>query len=34
VPGYGEHTRAILQEAGYRDTEIEAFIASGVARES
>jgi len=30
-PAYGEHTRAILQEAGYNATEIERLIASGVA---
>jgi crotonobetainyl-CoA:carnitine CoA-transferase CaiB-like acyl-CoA transferase len=34
VPGYGEHTRAILREAGYSDAEIENFIVSGVARVS
>jgi crotonobetainyl-CoA:carnitine CoA-transferase CaiB-like acyl-CoA transferase len=33
VPGYGEHTRAVLSEAGYTPAEIDTFIASGVARE-
>jgi crotonobetainyl-CoA:carnitine CoA-transferase CaiB-like acyl-CoA transferase len=34
VPGYGEHTRAVLREAGYTDMEIDGFVAMGVARES
>jgi alpha-methylacyl-CoA racemase len=33
VPGYGEHTRAVLRDAGYNDSAIEDFIAAGVARE-
>ncbi|GIL13856.1 MAG: CoA transferase [Chloroflexota bacterium] len=32
VPGYGEHTRIILAEAGYAAGEIEALIAIGAAR--
>jgi hypothetical protein len=33
VPGYGEHTRAVLHEAGYTDMEIDGFVAMGVVRE-
>lgn len=33
VPGYGEHTRAILHDAGYSEAEIEGFIAAGVVKE-
>jgi alpha-methylacyl-CoA racemase len=33
VPGYGEHTRAVLHDAGYGDAAIEKFIAVGAARE-
>ena len=28
-PGYGEHTRAVLREAGYADAEIDSLIAAG-----
>ena len=30
APGLGEHTREVLLEYGYSDTEIEAFVAEGV----
>jgi alpha-methylacyl-CoA racemase len=33
VPGYGEHTRVILHEAGYGAAEIEAFFAAGIVKE-
>jgi crotonobetainyl-CoA:carnitine CoA-transferase CaiB-like acyl-CoA transferase len=33
VPGYGEHTREILCEAGYSDTEIDELCAAGVVRQ-
>ena len=29
-PGVGEHTRAVLREAGYSDSEIDAMLQSGV----
>jgi crotonobetainyl-CoA:carnitine CoA-transferase CaiB-like acyl-CoA transferase len=32
APGYGEHTRAALHNAGYSDAEIEALYAAGVAQ--
>ena len=31
APRYGEHTQAVLLEAGYAKTEVEALLASGVA---
>jgi alpha-methylacyl-CoA racemase len=31
APGYGEHTRAVLSEAGFTDVEIEDLFAKGVA---
>jgi crotonobetainyl-CoA:carnitine CoA-transferase CaiB-like acyl-CoA transferase len=34
VPGYGEHTRAALGEAGYAPEEIEVLLAAGVVRQS
>lgn len=33
VPGYGEHTRAVLTEAGYSEAAIDGFIRSGVVKE-
>jgi alpha-methylacyl-CoA racemase len=33
APGFGEHTREVLREAGYREEEIEAMLASGAAAE-
>ncbi len=33
VPGYGEHTRAILREAGYSDGDIDEWLASGILKE-
>jgi len=30
APLLGEHTRSVLQEAGYSDVEIEAFIADSI----
>jgi crotonobetainyl-CoA:carnitine CoA-transferase CaiB-like acyl-CoA transferase len=33
-PGYGEHTRVILREAGYSDADIDALVAAGVAKEA
>jgi crotonobetainyl-CoA:carnitine CoA-transferase CaiB-like acyl-CoA transferase len=33
-PRAGEHTRAIFRDAGFRDTEIDALIHAGTARES
>lgn len=32
VPGYGEHTRQVLAEAGYTDAEIEALAAAGAVK--
>jgi alpha-methylacyl-CoA racemase len=32
VPAYGEHTRVVLSEAGYTDTEIDGLCSSGVAK--
>jgi crotonobetainyl-CoA:carnitine CoA-transferase CaiB-like acyl-CoA transferase len=32
VPDYGQHTRAVLREAGYADAEIDALYAAGVAQ--
>lgn len=33
VPGYGAHTRSVLQEAGYSTDDIEALLAAGIARQ-
>ncbi len=33
VPGYGEHTRAVLLTFGYSDAEIDELIAHGVVKE-
>lgn len=33
VPGYGEHTRAVLSEAGYTQAEVDALLQAGVVRE-
>ncbi len=33
VPGYGEHTRSVLREAGYEDAAIDVLTASGAIRE-
>ena len=33
VPGYGQHTRDVLREAGYTDADIENLLASGVVKE-
>ncbi|MEE8453901.1 MAG: CoA transferase, partial [Limibaculum sp.] len=30
-PRFGQHTRAVLAEAGYSETEVETLIASGAA---
>ncbi|MBZ0277000.1 MAG: CoA transferase [Anaerolineae bacterium] len=30
VPGYGEHTRAVLREIGYIDSEIDSLAAAGI----
>lgn len=30
VPGYGQHTRTILQEAGYDDVQIDSLIAADI----
>lgn len=32
VPGYGQHTRAVLGEAGYSGAEIDALIAAGAVK--
>lgn len=32
APVYGQHTREVLREAGFSDTEIDAMIASGAAQ--
>lgn len=32
VPGYGEHTRAALQEAGYTAAEIDVLVSKGVVK--
>lgn len=34
APGYGQHTRAALSEAGYTPAEIEALLTAGVVREN
>ena len=34
APLLGEHTREVLREHGYPDAEIDAFVASGVVRDS
>ena len=34
APLLGEHTREVLREHGYADAEIDAFVASGVVRDS
>jgi crotonobetainyl-CoA:carnitine CoA-transferase CaiB-like acyl-CoA transferase len=33
APGYGEHTRAVLEEAGYSPDAIDQLIAAGVVRQ-
>ncbi len=33
VPGYGEHTRVVLREAGYTDAEIDALVAAQVVKD-
>lgn len=33
APGYGEHTRAVLYEAGYTETEVETLLSTGTVRE-
>ncbi len=33
VPGYGEHTRAVLLEAGYSEAELTALLDAGVIRQ-
>jgi crotonobetainyl-CoA:carnitine CoA-transferase CaiB-like acyl-CoA transferase len=32
IPGYGEHTREVLLEAGYDDDAIDALIAAGAVK--
>ncbi|MBI5670735.1 MAG: CoA transferase [Chloroflexi bacterium] len=32
VPGYGEHSRAVLREAGYAESEIEALIEAAIVK--
>jgi crotonobetainyl-CoA:carnitine CoA-transferase CaiB-like acyl-CoA transferase len=32
VPGYGEHTRSVLHNAGYTEAEIDALYVAGVAQ--
>jgi crotonobetainyl-CoA:carnitine CoA-transferase CaiB-like acyl-CoA transferase len=33
VPGYGEHTREVLREAGYSDDQIDDLVAAGAIQE-
>jgi crotonobetainyl-CoA:carnitine CoA-transferase CaiB-like acyl-CoA transferase len=33
APGYGEHLREVLREAGYADAEIDSLCAAGVVKE-
>lgn len=33
APGYGQHTRAVLREAGYDDSEIDSLMAANIVRE-
>jgi crotonobetainyl-CoA:carnitine CoA-transferase CaiB-like acyl-CoA transferase len=32
IPGYGEHTREVLLEAGYDDDAIDALIDAGAVK--
>jgi len=32
IPGYGEHTRTVLEEFGYSPTEIDALTATGAVK--
>jgi crotonobetainyl-CoA:carnitine CoA-transferase CaiB-like acyl-CoA transferase len=33
APGYGQHTRSVLYEAGYDETEVNALLSAGIVRE-